>query len=105
MPEDRANDAAGALQCIGFSVSTDHLESHLHLPVLRNNETGLCAELHTRVDRKNAVIPTSWFRETTRPFPFHGLKIRVPEPTAQALLGNTTGLHDHELCCGLSGSP
>jgi Uncharacterised nucleotidyltransferase len=68
MPDGRAKDAAAALQCIGFSVSKDHLESHLHLPVLRDNETGLCVELHTRVDRENAVIPTGWFRETTRPF-------------------------------------
>jgi len=82
MPDGRAKDAAAALQCIGFSVSKDHLESHLHLPVLRDNETGLCVELHTRVDSKKAVIPTGWFHEATRPFPFRGLKIRVPEPTA-----------------------
>jgi hypothetical protein len=96
MPDGRANDAAAALQRVGFSVSKYHLESHLHLPVLRDNETGLCVELHTRVEVKEAVIPTAWFRERTCPFPFRGLKLRVPEPTASIGLNIVHSQLNHE---------
>lgn len=82
VPEDRAKSAAAALQCIGFVVSAVNLpETHHHLPGMRDSESGLYVELHTRVDLKEAVVSAGWFREKTRPFPFRGLQIHLPEPT------------------------
>jgi hypothetical protein len=82
VPDERAKDAATALQGVGFCLSKVNLpETHYHLAGMRDSESGLYVELHTRVELNDAIISASWFREMTRPLPFRGLQIRLPEPT------------------------
>jgi hypothetical protein len=79
----RAKDAVAALLKIGF-VDTGPLpepHAHHHLRGLREERTGLYVELHTRVDHKESVASTAWFREEARAVPFRGLKVFLPEAT------------------------
>ena len=97
VPDYRAKDAVAALHGVGFFVPKYDLpENHLHLPGMRDNESGLYVELHTRVDLKEAVISARWFREMTHPFPFRGLQIRVPEPTGSIGLNIVHSQLHHE---------
>ena len=52
-----------------------------------------CASSFTRELKSN---PTAWFRERTCPFPFRGLKLRVPEPTASIGLNIVHSQLNHE---------
>jgi hypothetical protein len=83
VPEDRAKQAAAALDAIGFVVAPILLPAnHLHLPLMWD-ETGLHVELHTRVEHDAAlgIIPADWFCQSARQFNFRGLRVRLPDAT------------------------
>ena len=99
IPEDRGAHSAAALAAIGFVASTTPVpDGHLHLPTMYD-ETGVDVELHTRVEHAaaHAIVPTPWFRQSTRPFPFRGMRVRLPEATRSIAHNIVHSQIDHEL--------
>ncbi|MGE5322341.1 MAG: nucleotidyltransferase family protein [Actinomycetota bacterium] len=81
--DDRALEAAAALEAIGFCGSNVHLPAtHHHLPGMRDPESGLYVELHTRVDHREEVLSRYWFDQRTTKTVFRGLHVRIPDATA-----------------------
>jgi hypothetical protein len=74
------------LQSIGFrfDAADENLpSSHHHLRMLNDRETGIGVEIHTGLlnGKGAALIPTDWFCQGTRPFPFRGLQVRLADAT------------------------
>jgi Uncharacterised nucleotidyltransferase len=88
IPKQRASDAMAALNAIGFRFDGELQEEidrpmH-HLPMLHEPGTGVGVELHTDVIEPphDAVLPTTWFAERTRPVSFRDVSVRLADPTA-----------------------
>lgn len=89
IPREQAAEAISVLTRAGFATKTSDVivpPGHHHLQPLHDPETGLGVELHTDVlsTEPDAVIATGWFCIDARPLTFHGYRVRIPAPTANA---------------------
>jgi hypothetical protein len=94
IPEDRADNAASALQDIGFAQGGPVLpRGHHHLPMLCDPVTGAGVELHTAPAhrRSQGIMPPDWFFKGTRRATFRGLCVYLPD--ASRSIGHTI-VHD-----------
>jgi hypothetical protein len=84
IPIDRAQSAAAALKKAGFApVGPPLPPNHHHLPVLADPETAAGVELHMTVvhNRSEALMPRTWFMETTIPSMLDDAHIRLLDAT------------------------
>jgi hypothetical protein len=90
VPEDKAVYMAKRLAEVGFVKDPNSPigPSHHHLPVLLDRETGVAVEIHTDAVPSiyREIVPSAWMWEKATPFPFHNLRVRLPDPTRRVAL-------------------
>jgi hypothetical protein len=96
--DGQRRSAVAALRNIGFAEGGSPLpETHHHLRMLCDRETGAGVELHLRLGRSatDAIVPAAWIRRDTRIFAFRGMQVRLPEMTRHVGHNVAHGQIDH----------
>jgi hypothetical protein len=77
--------ALNALRDIEFGIAENDPigPSHHHLPMLHERDSGVGVELHTHLTPPpfDAIVPTTWFWEGTRPFRYRNVDVCLSDAT------------------------